>query len=63
MTEKERAIYNKGMETGWKLAWERIRELLRPIYKNTKEKPPKQTIVGAGVCGDDLIEMTGEIND
>ena len=38
MTEEQIKIYNKGMELGWKLAWKRIRELLHPIYKNTREK-------------------------
>ena len=40
MTQHEIDIYNKGISLGWKLAWERIRELLNPIYRNTREKLP-----------------------
>ena len=40
MNQHEIDIYNKGISLGWKLAWERIRELLNPIYRNTREKLP-----------------------
>jgi hypothetical protein len=40
MTQHEIDIFNEGMSLGWKLSWERIRELLNPIYRNTREKLP-----------------------
>jgi hypothetical protein len=41
MTDEETKIFNDGMALGWKMAWKRFREMLKPLVRNTREKMPK----------------------